>query len=293
MGTLAWFDWLEQQSAFLFVDRMGRFTAYKRGTDPGGQSWEAARIRNGTCYRLPLGRSDTLTLERLQAAAQTLSVAYVTAEPSQAAPAAFKHGGRTAPANAGSPQSLMHTKLYRPRSSSDVIPRARLLERLNAALGGKATLVSAPAGFGKTTLVADWTQTLERPTAWLSLDAHDNEPAVFVSSLVASLQTVFPDAFETTASVLTAPHLPPPHHVATLLINDLTALPQAMVLVLDEYHSIHDQAIHALLEVLITYLPSQVHVVLISRFDPPLPLATWLAKGYLTTVNHADVRFTL
>jgi len=187
----------------------------------------------------------------------------------------------------------MQTKLYRPRSSSDVIPRARLLERLDAALGGRATLVSAPAGFGKTTLVADWTQTLERPTAWLSLDAHDNEPAIFVSSLVASLQTVFPDAFGTTASVLTAPHLPPPHHVATLLINDLTALPQAMVLVLDEYHSIHHQAVHTLLEVLITYLPSQVHLVLISRFDPPLPLATWLAKGYLTTVNHADLRFTL
>ena len=73
VGTLAWFDWLEQQSAFLFVDRMGRFTAYKRGTDPGGQSWEAARIRNGTCYRLPLGQSHTLTLERLQAAAQTLA----------------------------------------------------------------------------------------------------------------------------------------------------------------------------------------------------------------------------
>jgi len=298
VGTLAWFDWLEQQSAFLFLDRMGRFTAYKSDTDPDGKSWEAFRTRNGTCYRLPLGRSHTLTLERLQAAAQTLAVAYITVEPTemrQATPAAFKHKGRKTPANAGSPHSLMHTKLYRPASSSDVIPRARLLERLDAALDGKATLVSAPAGFGKTSLVADWTQTVERPTAWLSLDEHDNELAVFVSSLVAALQTAFPDAFGATSSLLSAPNFPhlPPYRVATLVINDLAALPEEIVLVLDDYHRIGHADVHSLLEALISHLPPKVHVVLVTRSDPPLPIATWMAKGYLQTVSHDDLRFSL
>src|SRR6266581_9221393 len=93
----------------------------------------------------------------------------------------------------GSPISLMRTKLYRPRSSSDVIPRARLIERLNAGLGGNVTLLSAPAGFGKTTLLVEWLETIDRPAAWLSLDDNDNELPVFVHALGAALQTIFPD----------------------------------------------------------------------------------------------------
>ena len=91
-----------------------------------------------------------------------------------------------------------------------MIPRACLIERLNAALDGKATLVCAPAGYGKTTLVSEWVQTSERSIAWLTLDEGDNELTVFVSSLLAALQTVFPDAFRTSAGLLSAPHLPPP-----------------------------------------------------------------------------------
>src|SRR6266581_3099336 len=138
----------------------------------------------------------------------------------------------------GLPISLVRTKLYRPRRSSDVIPRARLIERLNAALGGNVTLLSAPAGFGKTTLLVEWLQTLDRPTAWLSLDEHDNELPVFVHALAAALQTIFPDAGEATASLLKAPQFPPAEHVATLLINDLADLPEDMILVLDDYHLI-------------------------------------------------------
>jgi ATP/maltotriose-dependent transcriptional regulator MalT len=186
----------------------------------------------------------------------------------------------------------LHTKLYRPHGSSDVIARARLMERLNAALFGKATLVSAPAGFGKTTLVSEWAQTIERPTAWLTLDEGDNELPVFVSSLLAALQTVFPTGFATTAGLLSVPHPPLPYRVATLLVNELAALPVNFVLVLDDYHIIRNRDVHALLEALISHVPPQVHVVLNSRCDPPLPLATWLAKGYLHIVHHADLRFT-
>src|SRR6266516_3785004 len=108
----------------------------------------------------------------------------------------------------GPASSLMRTKLYRPRSSSDVILRARLLECLNAGLDGKVTLVCTPAGFGKTTLLNEWLQTLDRPTAWLSLDENDNELPVFIHSLTAALQSVFPDAFQATASLLKAPQFP-------------------------------------------------------------------------------------
>jgi LuxR family maltose regulon positive regulatory protein len=193
----------------------------------------------------------------------------------------------------GHSTSLMRTKLYRPRSSSDVIPRARLLERLNAALCGKVTLVCAPAGFGKTTLLVEWLQTLARPTAWLSLDEHDNELPVFVHALTADLQSVFPDAFQSTASLLKAPQFPLPDHVATLFINDLADLPLDMILVLDDYHLIRTREIHSLLDLLIEHLPSQLHLVLATRSDPPLPLARWRAKGYLYELRSADLRFTL
>ena len=116
-------------------------------------------------------------------------------------------------------RSLMRTKLFRPRSASDVITRTRLIERLNMALEGEITLVCAPAGFGKTTLLTQWVQTIDRPNAWLSLDEHDNELPVFVQALVASLQTAFPDAFEATTTLLKAPRILPPDGSCTILLS--------------------------------------------------------------------------
>lgn len=127
--------------------------------------------------------------------------------PSERGAASIPSGPR--PAATGGSRSLIRTKLYRPRRGSDVIPRSRLLGRLNAGLSGKVTLVCAPAGFGKTTLVVQWLQTINRLVAWLSLDEHDNELALFVHGLTAALQSVLPDACPATASLLTAPHFPP------------------------------------------------------------------------------------
>jgi LuxR family maltose regulon positive regulatory protein len=206
-------------------------------------------------------------------------------------PAAFLRPAHAVPA--GPASSLMRTKLYRPRSSSDVIPRVLLIERLNAGLGGKVTLVCAPAGFGKTTVLTEWVQTLNRPSTWLSLDENDNELAIFVYSLTAALQAVFPDAFKATASLLKAPQFPSLDHAATLFINDLADLPEDVVLVLDDYHLIHMNEVHTLLDLLIEHLPSQLHLVLATRSDPPLPLARWRARGYLNELRSADLRFTL
>jgi LuxR family maltose regulon positive regulatory protein len=153
--------------------------------------------------------------------------------------------------------------------------------------------VCAPAGFGKSTLLAQWLQTIECPHAWLSLDEHDNELFVFVHSLAASLQTAFPDFFGATAALFKAPRLPRSDHIVTVLVNDLADLPDDVILVLDDYHLIHHREIHTLLELLVEHAPPQLHPVLISRSDPPLPVARWLAMGYLNELRGSELRFSL
>jgi LuxR family transcriptional regulator, maltose regulon positive regulatory protein len=298
VGTSAWYNWLEHHTAFLFCDRGAGFTAHKSSADPANLGWNASRTLLGKRYSVSLGSSRMLTLSRLQAAARTLAGEHTPAEraaigaPQVGAPAPLLPAPGTL-ANAGPPSSLMRTKLYRPRTNGDVIPRAHLIERLNAALSGSLTVLSAPAGFGKTTLLAAWLETLDHPTAWLSLDDNDNELPVFVHAFTAALQTVFPDAGEATASLLKGPQFPPADRVAPLLINDLADLPEEVVLVLDDYHLIRNVEIHTLLDLLIGHLPPQLHLVLATRSDPPLPLARWRAKGHLHDLRSADLRFTL
>jgi LuxR family maltose regulon positive regulatory protein len=299
VGTPVWYEWLEHHDSFAFVDRAGTFTARKSLLRTKGIYWKAYYKRQGKLYRIHLGHSHTLTLERLQAAALVFAgereqvPGSELADVSSTQPVATKLSSPRIAINADNYMSLMRTKLYRPRSRSDMISRARLIERLNDGLHGNVTLVSAPAGFGKTTLLTQWLQTIDRPTAWLSLDANDNELRTFVHSLTAALQTIFPDAFQATASLLKAPRIPPPDQVATLLINDLADLPDDVLLVLDDYHLIRTGEVHTLLDLLIGYLPPQLHLVLSTRSDPPLPLARWRARGHLNELRHIDLRFTL
>ncbi|HEX6477878.1 MAG TPA: LuxR C-terminal-related transcriptional regulator [Ktedonobacteraceae bacterium] len=188
---------------------------------------------------------------------------------------------------------LIRTKLCHPRIGSDVITRTHLIERLNAGLSSKITLLSAPNGFGKTTLLVEWLETCDRPIAWLTLDENDNDLSAFVLYLTAALQTIFPDACQATASLLKAPQSPPPDLVATLLTNDLADVPENVILVLDNYHTIHQDAVHTLLDLLIRYIPPQVHLVLSTRSDPPLPLTRWRAQGQLNEFYGVDLRFKL
>src|SRR6266487_3674345 len=291
VGTPAWYNWLEQHTSFIFVDRTGTFTARKSDSDPSDSYWEASRTRQGKLYRVHLGLSNILTLSRLQAAAQTLA-SEPTGVPQANAVASLPTVPEIA-VSAGHLSPLVRTKLYRPRTSTDVISRIRLLERLNEGLSGNITLVCAPAGFGKTTLLTEWLQTIDHSTAWLSLDEKDDELRIFVQSLTAALQTIFPDAFQATVSLLKAPRIPPPDQVAILLINDLADLPDDVLLVLDDYHLIHNSDVHTLLDLFIEHLPVQLHLVLATRTDPLLPLARWRARGHLNEVRHIDLRFTL
>jgi LuxR family maltose regulon positive regulatory protein len=173
------------------------------------------------------------------------------------------------------------------------VTRPRLVERINAGLNQTLTLISAPAGFGKTTLLADWARQSERSVAWLTLDAQDNEPVRFWVYLVTALRTILPGLGE---DMLTALQSPGPAAIPLLLaemINGIAECGFPFVLVLDGLHLITDSAIHASLVSIVENLPPEMHLILSSRADPPWPLARLRGRAMLTEVRAAALRFTL
>lgn len=191
------------------------------------------------------------------------------------------------------PAPILATKLYIPPLRSKVVRRRRLIERLNEGLHGKLTLISAPAGFGKTTLISEWIAQSERPTAWLSLDEGDNDPARFLAYLIAALQTVAANIGEAVLSVLRVPQPPSIEMMLTTLLNEITAHPDSFVLVLDDYHVIDAQSVDTAITFLLRHLPAQMHLVIATREHPQLPLARHRTRGELTELRAADLRFTL
>lgn len=189
------------------------------------------------------------------------------------------------------PAPILATKLYLPRLRPNAVSRSHLIERLNEGLHRKLTLISAPAGFGKTTLVSAWVEGIERPVAWLSLDEGDNDPARFLTYLVAALQTIAPHMGEGLLGALYSAQ-PPPEAILTALLNEIAAIPDNFILVLDDYHMLDAKPIDLALTYLVEHLPPQLHLVIATREDPALPLARLRARGYLTEVRAADLRFT-
>ncbi len=167
--------------------------------------------------------------------------------------------------------------------------RPRLIGRLDEGIGGKLTLVCAPAGFGKSTLLGDWILRCGLPVGWISLDNDDNDPARFLAYLAAALQTAAPDIGA--RSLLDSPR-PPTRALLTDLVNEAATVPNDFALVLDDYHLIEDEAVHAALAFLLEHLPPQMRLVVASRAEPPLPLARMLARGHLTRLTAKDLRFT-
>ncbi len=187
---------------------------------------------------------------------------------------------------------ILATKLYTPKLRSNVVIRPRLIERLNEGLRRKLTLVSAPAGFGKTTLISEWLAENPLPAAWLSLDEGDNDPVRFLMYLVAALQTKADTIGEGVLRALQSPQPPPPDSILTTLLNDLTTIPDDFILVLDDYHVIDAQTVDHALTYLIEHMPPQMHLVVATREDPPISLARLRATGQLTEVRATDLRFT-
>src|SRR6516225_1915624 len=188
---------------------------------------------------------------------------------------------------------LVATKFHVPPPR--FVPRPRLLERLAQGIGRGLTVVCTPAGFGKTTLLGDWTRRSRRPTAWLSLDAGDNDPTRFWRYVVAALERVRPGACAPVGALLRGPHEPPLEAVVTAVINELMTVPTGdqVALILDDYHLIEAPPVHESVTFLLDRLPPGLQLVLASRVDPPLPLARRRASGQLAELHATDLRFTL
>ena len=196
------------------------------------------------------------------------------------------------------PAALLETKFYVPRLRRGPVSRPRLSERLDRGTASKLMLVSAPAGFGKTTLLTEWlaagpaASADERLAAWLSLDRGDNDPASFWAYVIAALRAVASGISESALALLHAPQRPPIETVLTALLNDLAAIAGDIVLVLDDYHVIDAPEVQHGMAFLLDHLPPQLHVVIASRADPALPLARLRARGELAEIRAAELRFT-
>ena len=190
--------------------------------------------------------------------------------------------------------SILATKLYIPPPRPKVVLRPRLIERLNEGLssGRKLTLISASAGFGKTTLVSEWIASCGQPVAWLSLDEGDNDPTRFLTYLVAALQTIAANIGKGVLAILESPQPPPTEAILTILLNEITIIPDNFILVLDDYHVLDSKPVDSALTFLLEHLPPQMHLVIASREDPDLPLARLRARGQLAELRAADLRFT-
>jgi len=198
-------------------------------------------------------------------------------------------------------QILLQTKLHRPRLPHDLIARARLVEMLNQGIHSQLTLVCAPAGFGKTTLVGTWLEQIAAgqgekadpiPSAWLSLDENDSNLNLFLRYFIAALRTIFNDACEETLDLIQAVREPPQEVLFTTFSNELAELPGDAILVLDDYHAINGVDVHNLLRKMVHHWPGQLYLVLISRTNPPFPLNRYRTKGMLSEIRSRDLRFT-
>ena len=188
--------------------------------------------------------------------------------------------------------SVLVTKLFIPRPRTTVVSRPRLKERLQEGLDRSLTLIAAPAGFGKTTLLSQWVVACGRPAAWLSVDSRDNDPTRFLLHLVAAVQTIAPDMGDGVIAALQSSQPPSTDVVLAALLNDIATLAEDFILVLDDYHLIDAEAVDAALTFVLEHVPPQLHLLVATREDPQLPLARLRARGELTELRAADLRFT-
>jgi LuxR family maltose regulon positive regulatory protein len=315
VGSPAWFAWLEAATTFAFTDAAGSFTARKERSGRSGAYWKAYRMRDRMLRRVYLGKSSDLTLVRLQAAAQELAErapGIGTSRVDQDLPQHDHTAGSQSPMLGA---LLLAAKLSIPQAPAEAIVRAQLVDRLNLGLRGRLTLLSAPAGFGKTTLLSAWLHgiadcrlqiadlphsTPQPPTpnpqppalAWVSLDAEDNDPVRFWSYIIGALAGVCPGV-GAVAMIARSADQGSISAMLTGLLNTLSLLTYETLLVLDDYHLIDATPIHQALAFFIERLPRQLHLVIATRCDPPLPLTRLRARGELTELRRPDLRFTL
>jgi LuxR family transcriptional regulator, maltose regulon positive regulatory protein len=284
VDTPSWYAWLETATTFSFTCEQGTFTAHKAraGNRRGGWYWRAYRRKRGQLSRCYLGVSTNLTLAKLREAARRLAEDAEDTPP--LVPVSISPQRRT-------PRVILQSTITPPRLPVQHIARPRLLALLEQGLRGPVTLVSAPAGSGKTTLLVEWAATTTRPVAWLSCEEGENDPARFLSSLIAALAYV--DARLDIATQPDRPWHPSEHEqVLTRLLNDLERLLQHnTVLILDDVHYLTTKASQALLLFLLNHLPSRLHLLIGTRVDPP-GLARLRARQQIAELRSQELGFT-
>ncbi|HEX6477763.1 MAG TPA: LuxR C-terminal-related transcriptional regulator [Ktedonobacteraceae bacterium] len=309
LDSPAWFGWLAQVPSFAFSGKSGSYTA-RRETRHGDVYWYAYLRTGEKLTKKYLGKTSSLTIARLEdiaglmqadqaASGRTFPPAprmeHETDIPiaTDGAKAPVVLTPRVPPSQQSDPLTpLLATKLHVPRPRAQLVSRPELIERLQEGIQGPLTLVSAPAGFGKTTLLAQWLAESGTSVAWLSLEPEDNEPTRFLMYLIAALQTLDPHIGRTGLTLLRMSPSMPPETALTTLANDLVnrALDD-FALVLDDYHHITAEPIHRSVLFLLEHAPHQMHLILVTRADPPWPLARLRARGQLCEVRAAELRF--
>lgn len=186
---------------------------------------------------------------------------------------------------------IIQTKLNRPVVDSHWLVRPRLISVLDEARDRRLSLISAPAGYGKTTLAVQWLDHISSPAAWLSLDEHDSDPDRFLRYVIATIREIFPRFGLQIEPLLSSPTLPPPEYLADILISDLAEPVTPWVLVFDDFHCIESEHVQMMISRLVQYLPDHLHLIIATRVDPPLPLAQWRAREWLVEIRAADLRF--
>jgi LuxR family maltose regulon positive regulatory protein len=188
--------------------------------------------------------------------------------------------------------TLLKTKLYRPLVRPEFVSRPQLMRRLDEGFNGKLTVVSAPAGYGKTTLVSAWAFECKCPVAWFTLDEEDNDPVRFLTYAITAAQTIKPDLGQEILSLLQSAQPPAIINLLPALINQLDDIQMRFILVLDDYHVITSPEIHKAITFIIEHQPPQMHLTITTRIDPPLPLPQLRGRGQLTELRQADLRFS-
>jgi LuxR family maltose regulon positive regulatory protein len=187
---------------------------------------------------------------------------------------------------------MLLTKLHIPPARNNIVHRSELFESLNSGLARKLILISAPAGFGKTTLLSDWIYQYKIPTAWFSIDKGDNDPVVFLSYIVSAIQCLNTDFGESTLGLLNSPNKPSNESISSLLINEILYINQNFLLVLDDFHLIENRVVLELVAYLLEHFPGNIHLVISTRSDPALPVARLRSQHQLVELRSSDLSFS-